>query len=75
MKCDNCKKQNGVRCRCKLCKRMICNDCWGKSHNSNCCLRCEGEYNRINPRLRALRDGRIGPRKMKSTVEDLLNVN
>lgn len=49
MKCDNCKKQNGVRCRCKLCKRMICNDCWGKGHNSDYCLRCEGEYNRINP--------------------------
>jgi hypothetical protein len=28
-------------------------DCWGKGHNSDYCLRCEGEYNRINPHSRA----------------------
>jgi hypothetical protein len=48
MKCDNCKKQNGGRVRCKLCHRMICGDCWSSKHNSEYCERCEGEHARVN---------------------------
>jgi hypothetical protein len=47
-KCQNCKEDRGYRCRCKLCKRLVCNDCWSKKHNSDYCERCEGQHARIN---------------------------
>lgn len=37
-KCGKCKLANGLRKRCPSCKRLVCSDCWGKRHNSNCGL-------------------------------------
>lgn len=46
--CEQCRRANGSRVQCKLCKRMICNECWSSKHNSDYCARCQGEFDRVN---------------------------
>jgi hypothetical protein len=40
-KCQRCKKANGIRVRCKNCKKLVCNDCWSRVPNASCCDKCQ----------------------------------
>lgn len=50
-KCEICGLANGIRVRCKACKKLTCNDCWSKAHNASCCDKCQHDLAAVDVHL------------------------